>query len=80
MANRGPNTNGSQFYITYGKQSHLDGKNAVFGKIIDGMDALEALERIPVDGSNVPLQKIFIKEITIHANPIADEAANNNKL
>jgi peptidyl-prolyl cis-trans isomerase-like 3 len=53
MANKGQNTNGSLFYITYGKQTHLDGTNTVFGKcvyaddrVIDGMDALDALERI----------------------------------
>lgn len=73
MANKGPNTNGSQFYITYSKQSHLDGVNTVFGKVIDGMDALEALERVPTDpATSKPIQDIRIKEIIIHANPIAD--------
>jgi peptidyl-prolyl cis-trans isomerase-like 3 len=40
--------------------------------VIDGMDALEALERIPVDAKNRPVQDVRIKEIIIHANPIAD--------
>jgi peptidyl-prolyl cis-trans isomerase-like 3 len=71
MANKGPNTNGSQFYITYAKQAHLDGKHTVFGKVIDGMDALDALERLPVDDASKPLQEIRIKEIIIHANPLA---------
>jgi peptidyl-prolyl cis-trans isomerase-like 3 len=81
MANKGQNTNGSQFYITYGKQTHLDGKHTVFGKyvyaddrVIDGMDALDALERIPVDNSSRPLQVIRIKEIIIHSNPIAEQS------
>ncbi|XP_072014526.1 peptidyl-prolyl cis-trans isomerase-like 3 isoform X2 [Amphiura filiformis] len=73
MANNGPNTNGSQFFITYSKQPHLDMKYTVIGKVIDGLDTLDELEKLPINEKNFrPLNECRLTDVTIHANPIAE--------
>ncbi|KAM0802987.1 cyclophilin-like peptidylprolyl cis trans isomerase [Usnea florida] len=74
MANKGPNTNGSQFYITYGPAPHLDGKNTVFGRVIgdEGTATLQKLETKEVDKKGrMQGGVVSIERVTIHANPIA---------
>ncbi|KAJ0770024.1 putative peptidylprolyl isomerase [Helianthus annuus] len=48
MANSGPNTNGSQFFITYAKQPHLNGLYTIFGKVIHGFEVLDLMEKVNV--------------------------------
>ena len=73
QANSGPNTNGSQFFITYAKQPHLNGVYPIFGRVIDGWETLDLMEREPVDGKDRPLNEIKIYNVTFHANPIAEK-------
>eukprot|EP00741_Cyanophora_paradoxa_P004215 tig00000789_g4093.t1 len=71
MANSGPNTNGSQFFFTYGKHPHLNNNYTIFGRVIHGLETLDAMEKVPVDGKDRPLNPIKLERVTIHANPIA---------
>jgi peptidyl-prolyl cis-trans isomerase-like 3 len=73
MANKGPGTNGSQFFICFDKAPHLDGKNTVFGHVLGdvGLETLGKMEGVEVDKKNRPKTEIKIEKVTIHANPLA---------
>jgi peptidyl-prolyl cis-trans isomerase B (cyclophilin B) len=64
MANRGPNTNGSQFFIvTTEAAPWLDGKHTVFGKVTSGMEVVDALEGLPTDGRDRPSEPATIEKV-----------------
>lgn len=71
MANSGPNTNGSQFFISYAKQPHLNGLYTVFGRVIHGFEVLDLMEKAQTGSGDRPLAEIRINRVTIHANPLA---------
>ena len=73
MANKGPSTNGSQFFFTFAAAPHLDGKNTVFGRLLEGWDTLDKMEAVEVDRKNRPLEPIKIERVQIHANPLAND-------
>jgi len=66
MANAGPNTNGSQFFlVTVAEAPWLDGKHTVFGEVTAGMDAVDAIEGLPTDGRDRPKEPAVIERVEL---------------
>lgn len=85
MANSGPNTNGSQFFITFDSAPHLDRVHSVFGRslsrraltdsVVGGLAVLRAIEKLPTDASDRPLKPLTLVKAIVLANPfdLADQ-------
>ncbi|KAI9716249.1 MAG: Peptidyl-prolyl cis-trans isomerase cyp8 [Candelaria pacifica] len=80
MANKGKNTNSSQFFITYRPASHLDRKHTIFGGLVGGLDTLSNLENAPTDSdTSRPTPDILIRDIIVFVDPFSEFQKEKNE-
>jgi cyclophilin family peptidyl-prolyl cis-trans isomerase len=65
MANAGPNTNGSQFFVTLGPTPHLDDRHSVFGKVTKGLDVIKKIGSVKTDAGDQPAEPVVINRVTV---------------
>lgn len=82
MANAGPDTNGSQFFICFGPTPHLNGKHTVFGRVIEGYDFVEKIEANPTAPGDKPIKAVTVVdcgELTGDAKILQNAAKDDDK-
>jgi len=80
MANKGANTNGSQWFITFKPTPHLDKKHTVFGNIVGGDEVLDALEKLPVKpGTERPAMPVRITDVVVYQDPFEEYKRRQEK-
>lgn len=72
MANKGKDTNTSQFFITYRAVAHLNRKHTIFGKVVDGLETLKRLEKVAVDDKDRPTERCEIEDVIIYVDPFEE--------
>ena len=79
MANSGPDTNGSQFFVTFKSCHHLDRKHSVFGRVVGGLPVLRAIETTDTDTGDRPVESIQIDGFDVFTDPFAEVDAASKR-